>query len=216
MILRTEGLSCGYGAARILTDVHIDVGEGEVVALLGRNGAGKTTLINTVMGLLRPLCGRIRIDGEDTTGAGPWRTGRRGVAIVPQGRRVFAPLTVREQLALAHRGRGGSWTPATVMDLFPALRGRLSHRGHQLSGGENQMLAVARALLTNPRLLLLDEPTEGLAPPIVGLVVATIGRLAGAGTAILVAEQRIDAIRPVATSTITLTGGVALVGIMGG
>jgi branched-chain amino acid transport system ATP-binding protein len=204
--LEVTGLACGYGAARVLTCVSLTVEVGQVVAILGRNGAGKTTLVNTVMGLLPPHAGRIRVHGQDTTNAPTWRIARHGVALVPQGRRVFAPLTVAEHLALVTRP-DARWTPDTVLELLPALRSRLTHRGDQLSGGEQQMLALARALLTNPSLLLLDEPTEGLAPLIAAQVGRTLRHLAGTGTTILIAEQNAAVVADLADRSVLLAAG---------
>jgi branched-chain amino acid transport system ATP-binding protein len=195
-MLAVHELRAGYGAGTVLHGVSFEVTAGGVHAVLGRNGAGKTTLLHTIAGLHRPTGGRIVFDGCDITGWPAHRRTRAGLALVPQGRRVFASLTVAEHLAIAHRPHDPrrtrrdqpvGWTPARVLDQLPALAARLGHRGRQLSGGEQQMLAIARALLTRPRLLLLDEPTEGLAPQIAAQVQQLIDRLAAGGLTVLLA-----------------------------
>jgi branched-chain amino acid transport system ATP-binding protein len=172
-MLEVEGIQTYYGDSHVLHDVSLRVAAGEAVALLGRNGAGKTTLIRSIVGFTPPRGGRIRFEGEAIERWPPHRIARRGLALVPQGRRIFAPLTVRENLLLGARGSG--WTLVRVLDLFPRLRERAEQLGGTLSGGEQQMLAIGRALLGNGRLLLLDEPSEGLAP----LIVREIGRILG-------------------------------------
>jgi branched-chain amino acid transport system ATP-binding protein len=162
---------------------------GEAVALLGRNGAGKTTTISAIVGFLRPRGGRVLVGGRDLTGAAPHRVARAGVALVPQGRRVFADLTVRENLTLTARDRSGGWDLTRVLDLFPSLQRRLSNRGDELSGGEQQMLAIGRALMRDPRVLLLDEPSEGLAPKLRGDVRDALLRLRESGLTLLLVEQ---------------------------
>ncbi|MQA24492.1 MAG: ATP-binding cassette domain-containing protein [Micromonosporaceae bacterium] len=211
--LSIRGLVSGYAGSSVLHGVDLDVPADSVVAVLGRNGVGKTTLVSTVMGLVRRQAGSVRLGEAELSGWRPDAIARAGVALVPQGRRVFAPLTVAEHLTLAERlggrrarggsggsrsARGGSdgtddgrWTRARVIELLPRLGERLGHRGDQLSGGEQQMLAIARALLTNPRLLLLDEPSDGLAPAVVRQVGEVIAELAGEGIAILLVEQNL-------------------------
>jgi branched-chain amino acid transport system ATP-binding protein len=189
-LLEVRGLTAGYAGSTVLHGVDLSVGGGQVVGLLGRNGVGKSTLVAAVMGLVRPYAGRVVIDGADLAGRPPDAVARAGVGLVPQGRRVFAPLTVAEHLAIAAR-RTGPWTRERVLELLPQLRERLRHRGDQLSGGEQQMLAIARALLTNPRLLLLDEPSDGLAPALVTQVGQVVGQLARQGIAILLVEQNL-------------------------
>jgi branched-chain amino acid transport system ATP-binding protein len=188
-VLTVRGLRSGYDGSTVLHGVDLTVREGQVVALLGRNGVGKTTLISTIAGLLRPYAGEVVYEGTDYAGARPDVVARAGMALVPQGRRVFAPLTVAEHLAIASRRRKGEWTRDTVLDLLPRLGERLGHRGDQLSGGEQQMLAIARALLQAPRVLLLDEPSDGLAPAVVSQVGEVVHQVCSTGMSVLVVEQ---------------------------
>ncbi|MEN3609600.1 ABC transporter ATP-binding protein [Plantactinospora sp. ZYX-F-223] len=198
-MLRVQGLRAGYDGGTVLHDVDIEVPAGTVQALVGRNGAGKSTLVHAVAGLLRPYRGIVSVDGADLAGKPAHRVARAGVGLVPQGRRVFPRLTVSEHLTLAaslrRRGTaqsGPNWTVPGVLELLPRLAERLGHRGNQLSGGEQQMLAIARALLTQPRVLLLDEPGEGLAPDLAARVRELVTRLAGAGLCILLVEQQLQ------------------------
>ncbi|MDT4986306.1 MAG: branched-chain amino acid transport system ATP-binding protein [Micromonosporaceae bacterium] len=177
MTLRLDHLDVGYHGGTTLHQITLTVPTATVYAVTGPNGAGKTTLVHAIAGLATPDAGTIVHNGSDITRHSPTRRARAGIAIVPQGRRIFAHLTVAEHLAIAHR-RPGPWIPHRVLELLPQLRGRLHHRGGDLSGGEQQMLAIARALLTQPRLLLLDEPTEGLAPALANTIRALIPRLA--------------------------------------
>jgi branched-chain amino acid transport system ATP-binding protein len=186
-MLEVQGIHTYYGLSHILFNVSLKVQKGQVVCLLGRNGAGKTTVIRSIMGFTPPRAGTIRLDGEPIQGWPAHRVARRGLALVPQGRRVFAPLTVRENLLLG--ARGGAWTLDRVYTLFPRLRERAAQDGGTLSGGEQQMLAIGRALLTNGRMLLLDEPSEGLAPLIVREIGRVLGQLKGEGLSILLVEQ---------------------------
>src|SRR5256885_8534854 len=153
-----------YGASHVLQGVTLAVGPGEIVTILGRNGMGKTTLIRSIIGFTPPRRGRVGFKGDDVTRWPPFRMVERGMALVPQGRRVFASLTVRENLEVARQSRTGRWTLPRVFELFPSLGNRARNRANKLSGGEQQMLAIGRALMTDPDLLLMDEPTEGLAP----------------------------------------------------
>jgi branched-chain amino acid transport system ATP-binding protein len=188
--LRVRGLRSGYDGSTVLHGVDLDVAPGTVVALLGRNGVGKSTLISTVMGLLRPYAGSVRIAGAELAGGRPDTIARAGVGLVPQGRRVFAPLTVAEHLSMSTgKVREGAWNPDRVLELLPRLGERMRHRGDQLSGGEQQMLAIARALLTNPRLLLFDEPSDGLAPSVVLQVGDVVKELCASGISVLLVEQ---------------------------
>ena len=188
-ILELDELKSGYDGGAVLHGLSVSVAAGGVHAFVGHNGAGKSTLLSTIAGLVPAASGRIGFDGADVTRASPHRRARRGIGFVPQGRRVFASITVAEHLAISHR-RGSAWTPALVLDLLPRLGQRLKHRGAQLSGGEQQMLAIARALLTGPKLLLMDEPTEGLAPAIVGQIRETVSTLAQEGVTIVLAAPQ--------------------------
>jgi branched-chain amino acid transport system ATP-binding protein len=190
-VLEVRGLESGYKRSTVLQGVDLDLASGGVLGLLGRNGVGKSTLINTLMGLVHASAGSVTLDGQDLTGKRPDVIARAGVALVPQGRRVWAPLTVTETLDLAaRRGRGrGPWNPDRVLELLPRLGERRRHTAGQLSGGEQQMLAIARALLTNPRLVLMDEPSDGLAPAIVDMIGDVIAGMKAEGVTLLVVEQ---------------------------
>ena len=182
------------GANYVLQGVNLRIEDGACTVLLGRNGMGKTTLVHTIMGMIRPRSGRITLDREELTGKQSSQIARRGIALIPQGRRIFPSLTVEENLTLAARGAGTSgngqaWTLERVYDLFGNLKERRRNRGGQLSGGEQQMLAVGRALLTNPRLLLMDEPSEGLAPVIIERIGAILSDLRRGGLSIFLVEQ---------------------------
>ncbi|MDP9399321.1 MAG: ABC transporter ATP-binding protein [Actinomycetota bacterium] len=207
-MLEARGLVAGYAGSRVLDGVDLHVGAGEVVTLLGRNGVGKTTLVSAVMGLVRLSAGQVLVDGHDVTGRPSHAVARAGVAIVPQGRRVFAPLTVEENLAISARGgHGAAWTPQRVYELLPRLAERRGNLGSQLSGGEQQMLAIGRALLGNPRLLLLDEPSDGLAPAIVDQVGDVLRTLTGEGIAVLLVEQDLHLAFAVATRVVVMAKG---------
>jgi branched-chain amino acid transport system ATP-binding protein len=187
-LLRIDALSAGYGAAIVLHDVSLSLDEGQSLALLGRNGVGKTTLVNTIIGVTKRHGGAIRLGGVDIGGRSPEARARAGVGWVPQERNIFRSLTVTENLTAV--ARPGPWTPARVFAMFPRLGERRTNLGNQLSGGEQQMLAIGRALVLNPRLLLLDEPTEGLAPIIVEELLAALQRLLREeGLAAIVIEQ---------------------------
>jgi len=186
-MLEIEGIHTYYEDSHVLHGVSLTVAPGEGVALLGRNGAGKTTLIRSIVGFTPPRAGTVRFEGTVIGGWPPHRIVRRGLALVPQGRRIFAPLTVRENLLLG--ARPGPFSLERALDLFPRLGERAGQLGGTLSGGEQQMLAIARALLTNGRLLLLDEPSEGLAPLVVHEIGRIVRRLRDDGLAILLVEQ---------------------------
>jgi branched-chain amino acid transport system ATP-binding protein len=189
-MLEIENINAYYGDSHILHGVSLSVGEGEIVCLLGRNGAGKTTTILTVMGYLQPRPGRIRYRDRDIAGLPPYEVARLGFGFVPQERGIFPSLTVRENLTVFARAGGkGFWTLQRIFDLFPVLRARERNLGFQLSGGEQQMLSIARALMLNPAMLLLDEPSEGLAPMIVQQIIEVLARLKQEGLAILLVEQ---------------------------
>lgn len=189
--LAVQGLHAYYGESHVLQGVDLEVRQGEAVALIGRNGAGKTTTIASIVGFLRPHGGSVRIHGADLTGAPPHRVARAGLALVPQGRRIFGDLSVGENLAVAARPMSNGWDEARVVELFPILARRRAVRGDQLSGGEQQMLAIARALMRNPTVLLLDEPSEGLAPKLVEQVGEILTRLRATGLALLLVEQNL-------------------------
>jgi branched-chain amino acid transport system ATP-binding protein len=189
-VLTVDGIHTYYGESHILQGVSLQVNAGELVTLLGRNGAGKTTTMNSIIGFLRPRAGKVMVSGRDMTGKAPYTIAGIGVGLVPQGRRIFAPLSVRENLVFAQSTRG-PWSLARVYELFPRLEERQHQRGNTLSGGEQQMLAIGRALLMNPTLLLMDEPSEGLAPLIVRDIGRIIGELKQSGMAILLAEQNL-------------------------
>src|SRR6058998_3851226 len=189
--LAVQGLHAYYGDSHVLQGVDLDVASGEAVSLVGRNGAGKTTTVHSIAGFLRPRDGTVRIHGADLTGAPAHRVARAGVALVPQGRRIFGDLSVGENLAVAARPVANGWDEPRVFEFFPTLARRRAMRGDQLSGGEQQMLAIARALMRNPSVLLLDEPSEGLAPKIVAEVGDVLLRLRESGIAILLAEQNL-------------------------
>jgi branched-chain amino acid transport system ATP-binding protein len=190
MILEVEGLEVCYGKSTAVHGVDLQVAEGEVAALLGRNGSGRSTTLKAVMGMVPPKQGRIRFSGQDITGWEPYRVARAGIAYVPEERRVFANLTVAENLTLAAmRGRAGYWTPETVGEVFPILTERARQPARTLSGGQQQMLAIGRALAANPGLILLDEPLEGLAPSVALSVEDAILTLKERGTTMLLVEQ---------------------------
>ena len=191
-MLDLENVNAYYGDSHVLHGVSLAVNEGEVVCLLGRNGAGKTTTILTIMGYLKPRPGRIRYRGRDIAALPPYAVARLGFGFVPQERGIFPSLTVRENLTVFARGTaGGRWTLERILELFPSLRARERNLGFQLSGGEQQMLSIARALMLNPSLLLLDEPSEGLAPMIVQDIVEVLRNLKREGLAILLVEQNL-------------------------
>jgi len=191
-MLQIEGLNTYYGDSHILRGVDVVLPTATSVGLLGRNGMGKTTLIRSLMGYVRPASGRVKLDGDDVTGWAPERMARRGIGYVPEGRGIFPNLSVRENLVMTARaGIDGKreWTFDRVMRTFPRLTERLSHGGQQLSGGEQQMLSIGRALMTNPRLLILDEATEGLAPLIVAEIWRVIAEIRATGIATLIVDR---------------------------
>lgn len=209
-LLTVEGIDTAYGLSRVLFGISLDVAAGECVSLLGRNGVGKTTTMRSVMGLTPPARGRVLWQGRDITGWPPHRVARAGIGFVPEDRRIFAELSVRENLEVGVRAarRPGRWTIDAVGDLFPVLRERRDQPGGFLSGGEQQMLTIARTLTGNPELLLLDEPSEGLAPLVVDTLRDKIAELKAQGLTILLAEQRVDFALALADRVYVLEKGV--------
>ncbi len=209
-LLRCRGLEAGYGASRVLFGLDFDIRAGEVVALLGRNGMGKSTTIRSIVGGLRPQRGEIVFDGRPIHAERADAIARLGVAIVPEGRQCFPNLTVHEHLvafAACRNGVAEPWTPARLYALFPRLAERAGHLGNQLSGGEQQMLAIARALSTNPRLLILDEATEGLAPVIREEIWRCLALLKAQGQTTLVVDKYVDKLLPLADRNLILERG---------
>jgi branched-chain amino acid transport system ATP-binding protein len=211
-MLSVSGLSARYGRAEVLAGVSLGVGAGEVLVLLGRNGAGKSTTLKAIMGLVRPTAGRVALEGRDITGASPFEAARLGLGYVPEDRRVFAGLTVAENLEVGRKpppqpGGGEAWTPERVYTLFPSLAAMRDRPGRQMSGGEQQMLAIGRTLMGNPRLLLLDEPSEGLAPVVVERMAVAVGELKAGGLSVLLSEQNLRFARAVGDSAAIIEGG---------
>jgi branched-chain amino acid transport system ATP-binding protein len=208
-MLHVETLKAAYGAAQVLFDVSFSVGEGEMVTLLGRNGMGKTTTISTIMGLMPAAGGRIRFDGTELGGLPPYRIAQAGLGLVPEGRQIFPTLNVEENLIATAAARFGAprWRIADVYELFPSLAERRRNMGNQLSGGEQQMLAIGRSLMTNPKLLILDEATEGLAPLIRNEIWTSLKRLKAEGQAILLVDKHIDALLKLADRHVVIEKG---------
>lgn len=204
--LQAEGLNTFYGKSHILHDVGLAAEEGRITALLGRNGAGKTTTLRSLVGLTPPRSGHVRVLGKDVTGWSPFKIAQLGVGYVPEGRRIFPNLTVEENLQVPFE-RPGPWTISRIYSLFPRLRERMTNRGRQLSGGEQEMLSIARALLLNPRVLLLDEPSQGLAPLIVREVFRVIAQMRGEGISVLLVEQNVRVALEIADDAYVLENG---------
>lgn len=215
--LAVQGISAGYGGALAIRDITLSVAPGEVVALLGRNGAGKSTTLKAVMGMLPLRGGRIYMDGAEVSGRPVHGRARAGIGYVPEERRIFTGLTVAENLEAGRRPAGdGGWTPEKLFDLFPNLAPALNRQAGQLSGGEQQMLALARTLMGNPRMLLLDEPSEGLAPVIVDALAAVVNTLKHTGLGILLCEQNTSFTNRVADrAAIIESGSLQYEGSMG-
>ena len=207
VLLAVEGLNAHYGSARVVQDVSFELGE-QALAIVGRNGMGKTTLCAAIMGLTPPRSsGSVRFDGHELVGKAPYRIAGLGIGYVPQGRRLFPSLTVDEHLRIAASRNGGRWTMERVYDLFPRLAERKRNGGAQLSGGEQQMLAIGRALVTNPKLLIMDEPSEGLAPTIIEMLIDTFKHLEEEGLRILLIEQNLGVATALAGRQLIMVGG---------
>ncbi len=208
MMLELDAVNAGYGRAQVLRDLSLKVEAGEILCLLGRNGAGKTTTMQAIMGLLPLMSGRVVLDGTDVSKLPPHEVPRHGIGYIPQGRRLFSGLTVAQNLEIGLRVRGsGKDVLEEVLDLFPRLRERMDQKAQTLSGGEQQMLATARALCLRPKALLLDEPTEGLQPSMIEAIRQVIVKMRAAGVAILLVEQRVDAVLSVADRVAFIENG---------
>jgi branched-chain amino acid transport system ATP-binding protein len=206
-LLRVEGLNAFYGSAHVLQDVAFSMGK-ESVAIIGRNGMGKSTLCAAIMGFAPPRAsGSVRFDGVELMGKPSHKIARAGLGYVPQGRRLFPSLTVNEHLKIAARNGAAGWSVDRVYELFPRLAQRKRNGGAELSGGEQQMLAIGRALLGNPKLLIMDEPSEGLAPTIIDILIETFKKLEEEGLAILLIEQKLDVATSLAKRQLVMVGG---------
>jgi len=209
-MLEIRGLESAYGRSQVLFGVSLDIKAGEVVTLLGRNGMGKTTTVRSIMGILRPKAGSISFQGRSIEKLPSYRIAQAGIGLVPEGRQVFPTLTVRENLVATAANRAGArdpWTLARVYEFFPQLEARAGNYGDQLSGGEQQMLAIGRALMTNPRLLILDEATEGLAPLIRIEIYSSVARLKASGLALLLIDKDVSALARIADRHYVLEKG---------
>ncbi|MFM7780292.1 MAG: ABC transporter ATP-binding protein [Alphaproteobacteria bacterium] len=209
-MLTLEGIIAGYGESQVLNGMGFGVGVGQVVTLLGRNGMGKTTTVRAIMGLIRPSAGHIRLDGQEITGAAPYRIAQRGIGLVPEGRQIFPTLSVEENLVATAANRAASaprWDLPAIYALFPRLAERRRQSGAKLSGGEQQMLAIGRALMTNPRLLVLDEATEGLAPLIRVEIWQVMAKLRAEGQAILLIDKNLAAVMRLADWHVVIEKG---------
>jgi len=205
LLVEASGLHTYYGSHHILHGVRFTIARGEAIGLMGRNGMGKTTLLRTILGLVRAREGTVRIRGREATREPPYRIAREGIAYVPEGRGIFPTLSVQENLVMA--ARSGPWTLQRVLETFPRLAERLHHGGHQLSGGEQQMLTIGRALMTNPELLILDEATEGLAPRIARDIWAIVQRVRKSGIAAVIVDKNFKALSAVTDRSVILVKG---------
>ena len=209
-MLQVRALDAGYGDVQVLRGVSLQVAPGEILCVLGRNGAGKTTLMKAIMGLVRVSKGEVILDGQTISALPPHQIPRHGLGYVPQGRRLFPDLTVRENLQVGLlSGGGNSGVRARVLDIFPRLRERLDQRAGTLSGGEQQMLATGRALCLEPKVILFDEPTEGLQPSMIAAIREVILKMRGEGAAVVLVEQRVDAVLDLADRVMFLENGQA-------
>jgi len=209
-MLTLEGVVAGYGESQVLNGIGFGVGAGQVVTLLGRNGMGKTTTVRAIMGLIRPSAGHIRFDGQEITGDPPYRIAQLGIGLVPEGRQIFPTLSVEENLVATAANRAGGaprWDLPAIYALFPRLAERRRQSGAKLSGGEQQMLAIGRALMTNPRLLVLDEATEGLAPLIRAEIWQVMAKLRAEGQAILLIDKNLAAVMRLADWHVVIEKG---------
>ncbi|MEY4795551.1 MAG: hypothetical protein RL724_2487 [Pseudomonadota bacterium] len=209
-MLTLENIVAGYGESQVLNGISFGVGAAQVVTLLGRNGMGKTTTVRAIMGLIRPSAGHIRFDGAEITGAAPYRIAQRGIGLVPEGRQIFPTLSVEENLIATAANRAGGtprWDLPAIYALFPRLAERRRQSGAKLSGGEQQMLAIGRALMTNPRLLILDEATEGLAPLIRAEIWQVLAKLRAEGQAILLIDKNLAAVMRLADWHVVIEKG---------
>jgi len=209
-MLTLEGVVAGYGESQVLNGIGFGVGAAQVVTLLGRNGMGKTTTVRAIMGLIRPSAGHIRFDGQEITGDPPYRIAQRGIGLVPEGRQIFPTLSVEENLVATAANRAGAaprWDLPAIYALFPRLAERRRQSGAKLSGGEQQMLAIGRALMTNPRLLVLDEATEGLAPLIRAEIWQVLAKLRAEGQAILLIDKNLAAVMRLADWHVVIEKG---------
>ena len=210
MILETDRLEASYGASQILFGVSVNLAQGETACILGRNGVGKTTTLKTIMGMLKPISGSAKFNGVEIGGCRPYKISRLGIAYVPQGRDIFPNLTAKENLLISMRkgdGIGQDWTIEKVYDLFPVLKNRENFKGGRLSGGEQQMLCIARGLMQNPKVLLMDEIFEGLAPMVIKEIVSAVQHLKNSGVSILLAEQSLKFAREMASKCYILEKG---------
>ena len=209
-LLELDGIETAYGSSQVLFGVSLSVQPGECITLIGRNGMGKTTTVKSIMGLLRPRAGEVRMEGRTLSGQASWRAARAGLGLVPEGRQIFPNLSVRENLVATAGNRHGQaqpWTLDTVYTMFPRLKERERNLGSNLSGGEQQMLAIGRALMTNPKLLILDEATEGLAPLIRAEIWSCLGRLRNTGLAMIVIDKNIGPLLELADRHVVLEKG---------
>lgn len=206
-MLQINGVESGYAAGKVLFGLDLEAPREHVTAIIGRNGVGKTTTLKSVLGILRPTAGKIWLDGQDLTHKQPYEIVRAGIGYVPEGRQIFPSLTVLENLRVGQRRPPRVWTEDRVLDLFPNLRERAKNLGRALSGGEQQMLAIARALVTDVKVLMLDEPTQGLAPLVVAQIENVIRRLKAEGVAVLLVEQNLNLTEHVADRILVMSKG---------
>ncbi|WP_011296071.1 ABC transporter ATP-binding protein [Cupriavidus necator] len=206
-MLQIEGLEAGYGAGQVLFGINLAAPKGKVTAIIGRNGVGKTTTLKTAVGLIRASSGKVAVAGQDLSNKPVHSIVRAGVGYVPEGRQIFPRLSVLENLRVGQRRRPKVWTEERVLELFPNLKNRLKNAGHALSGGEQQMLAIARALVTDVQVLMLDEPTQGLAPKVVEQIAGVIRHLKQEGVAILLVEQNLNLTESVSDDILVMSKG---------